>query len=331
MTATPHGDDVAWPSVVRQSQESADHVAPMNASTSRGDSTPEAVRPPAPCRPGPGSITWEINGERLAICGWSCAILLQVAHPLIAAGVARHSGFRASATAPAARLVHTIRAMLGLTYGSDDDARAVAARINAVHDRVRGGLPTATRAYAEGQTYSAHNPQLQAWVHLTMLDSVLRAYDLLVRPLTPDERDRYCAEARGATAWLRVPASALPAGWDEAQARIEAQLASPEIELSPEARALARDILWPRGGRWLGPIGAVHRLLTVGLLPPALRTAYDLPWSARDERRFQRVARLLRLARRLAPPALARWRAARRAERARLTWLPAWTRRALRV
>lgn len=282
---------------------------------------------PAPIRAGAGSITWAINGERLAILGWSRAILLQIAHPLIAAGVARHSGFRASAAAPVSRLGHTIRAMLALTFGSDDDARAAAARINAVHDRVQGALTDGTRAFAPGRAYSAHDPRLQAWVHLTMLDSVLRAYELFVRPLTPIERDDYCAEARGATAWLRTPAAVLPAAWDDAQARIAALLESGEIEVTPEARALARDILWPRAGRWLWPLGPLHRLVSIGLLPPALRAAYDLPWRARDERRFRRVARLVRIARRVAPPALARWRTARRAEPARLTRRPHGTRR----
>ena len=41
----------------------------------------------------PTSVAERINGERLVVLGWGIAILLQVAHPLVAAGVAEHSSF----------------------------------------------------------------------------------------------------------------------------------------------------------------------------------------------------------------------------------------------
>jgi uncharacterized protein (DUF2236 family) len=291
-------------------------------------------------RPGPGSVAWRINGERLVVCGWSRAILMQVAHPLIAAGVARHSGFRASATAPATRLVHTIRAMLDLTFGSDADARAIVARINAIHDRVHGVLghgPShgdgrdrgqargnsagdggvrsdgqAAPAYAPHQPYTAHDPHLQAWVHLTLLDSALRTYQLLVGSLSQDEQDRYCDESRVIAEWLRVPSALLPATVSGMHRAIDARLASGEIVITEEARELANAILRPSIGRWLWPLGAFHRLITIGLLPPALRTAYGLSWSPGQARTLRRLGRVVRAAHRLAPSALTRWRAARR-------------------
>jgi len=44
----------------------------------------------------PLTVSRRINAERLALLGWSRAILLQFAHPLVAAGVADHSTFRGS-------------------------------------------------------------------------------------------------------------------------------------------------------------------------------------------------------------------------------------------
>ena len=61
-----------------------------------------------------------INGERVVVLGWTRAILLQIAHPLIAAGVHEHSRFRESPWAAAERLHSTIRAMLALTFGPED-------------------------------------------------------------------------------------------------------------------------------------------------------------------------------------------------------------------
>ena len=51
------------------------------------------------------------------LLGWSRAILLQLAHPLVAAGVAEHSTFRGGPLTAVARLHHTVRAMLALTFG----------------------------------------------------------------------------------------------------------------------------------------------------------------------------------------------------------------------
>src|SRR3954451_5151728 len=91
-------------------------------------------------RPSPGGMTWTIAGERLAVLAWPRAILLQLAHPLVAAGVARHSGFRASTFAPFVRLRSTVGAMRRLTFGSDEAAAAALRQIRGIHDRVNGRL-----------------------------------------------------------------------------------------------------------------------------------------------------------------------------------------------
>jgi uncharacterized protein (DUF2236 family) len=65
------------------------------------------------------SISHRINAERIVLLGWGRAILLQLAHPLIAAGVHDHSGFRSTTWAAVTRLYHTVHAMLALTFGSE--------------------------------------------------------------------------------------------------------------------------------------------------------------------------------------------------------------------
>lgn len=290
--------------------EAARRPTQMRTETMSGEPT-RADGLAARSRPGPGSVTWRISGERLVVCGWSRAILMQVAHPLIAAGVARHSGFRASATAPAARLIHTIRAMLDLTFGTDAEARAIVARINAIHDRIHGVLGHGS-PHASQQSYSAHDPDLQAWVHLTLIDSALRTHALLIGPLSQDEQDRYCDESRIIADYLRVSAAQLPATVDDLQRAIDTQLASGDIVITEEARELANAILWPSIGRRLWPLGLLHRLITIGLLPPALRTAYGLSWSPRQERTLRRLGRAIRAVHRFAPSRLTQWRAARR-------------------
>src|SRR5690348_16107402 len=142
-------------------------------------------------------ISWRIHRERVLLAGWGRAILLQLAHPMVAQGVAEHSAFTTERWGWVRRLHRTLDAMLALTFGSPDDAAGAAARINAIHDRVHGRLDHAAGGRAPATAYSAHDPALLAWVHATLLDSFLGAYRLFVGPLSPAEADRYCLEASG--------------------------------------------------------------------------------------------------------------------------------------
>ena len=101
-------------------------------------------------RAGPGSVTWNVNREVIAVAGWGRAILLQLAHPAVAAGVHDHSCFRGSLRASLRRLRSTVDAMLAMTFGDTEQMIAAAARINTIHDRVRGSVRDGGR-----QPYSA--------------------------------------------------------------------------------------------------------------------------------------------------------------------------------
>ncbi len=259
-------------------------------------------------------IAQRVNREAVVVLGWGRAILMQLAHPLVAAGVAEHSRFDAGARAYVARMRSTIGAMLSLTFGTEEQVRATAARINAVHRRVRGRLDRAVGRYPAGAPYDATDPALLAWVHATLVDSQLRTYALFVGPLTADERDRYCAEAARVGPRLGVPAGALP----DTAARLRGYLKEMEQEerlaVGAQARGLAAALLAPPGGRWAAPVLWLGRLTTLGLLPAALREQYGFAWGARDARRLRAAAAALRAARRVLPPALREWPAARAAD-----------------
>ena len=221
-------------------------------------------------RPGPGSVTWRLHGERLSVLAWPRAVLLQIAHPGIAGGVANHSTFRGSTLAPYGRLISTVCAMRTLTFGSDEAARLVAARINAIHDRVRGSI--SHTAGAPALEYSARDPRLLAWVHVTLIHSTLRVYERLVEPVTPADRDGYCEEAAAVASWFGVPEAAIPRGHAALEAAISEMLESGELRSTSEAGALAREVLHPPLA-WLGgPVGRFVRRLTIGELPPAIRS-----------------------------------------------------------
>jgi uncharacterized protein (DUF2236 family) len=140
-------------------------------------------------------VSLRINAERIVLLAWTRAILLQVAHPMIAAGVFEHSGFRASPWAAAGRLHHTVKAMLALVFGSDAARNQALAGIRAIHRRVNGRLAESVGPFPAGTPYSAEDPALVLWVHATLLESVPLVHELLVAPLTAAEHDAYGAEA----------------------------------------------------------------------------------------------------------------------------------------
>jgi uncharacterized protein (DUF2236 family) len=255
------------------------------------------------------NASWRINGERVVVLGWPCAILMQFAHPLIAAGVADHSSFQRGRLAPLARLHGTIRAMLAMTFGDDVGAHAAADRINRIHDRVNGSLRQQAGPYAAGTPYSAHDPDLLAWVQLTLLDTMPRAYELLVGSLGASAKDAYCLEARRGARLLGIPDHLVPIAHAEVSSAVAARVRDGSLAVTGTARALARDILVPgMPAPW--PVPRLHRLVTVGLLPPELRAAYGLPWSPGDELSLARWSARLRWLSGNTPAIIRRWRAA---------------------
>jgi uncharacterized protein (DUF2236 family) len=260
-------------------------------------------------------VAWRIHRERVLLAGWGRAILLQLAHPLVARGVAEHSGFTTDRWGRVRRLHRTLHAMLALTFGPAEDAGVAAARINAIHDRVHGRLDHAAGGEPAGAPYSAHDPALLAWVHATLLDSFLGAYRLFVGPLDTVAADRYCLESSGIEARLGIPAGRLPRTESALRAYLEAMLASGVLEVTDTARALAREVLAPPAPRILRPALWLAALPAVGLLPPSIRVGYGLPWDARRARALALVAGATRVSLPLVPPPLRYWGAARRAMR----------------
>ena len=266
-------------------------------------------------RPGPGSITWTINRERVVVAGWGRAILLQLAHPLVAAGVSDHSHFDRGLGSSVARLHSTVGAMLSLTFGDDDAAIATAAAINRIHDRVMGHLREQAGVFAAGTPYSAHQAELLRWVHLTLLESIPLTYELLIGPLTEADRDRYCAEAAIMEPLLDIPAGTLPRTWAEVGPAIASMIESGQIARTTGSHALGRAVLYPKGSALFWPAFRPVRLITIGLLSPRLRDLYGFAWTERDARALRRWLRALRILRACVPTLVREWPAARQRRR----------------
>lgn len=257
------------------------------------------------------SIARRINAERVVLFGWSRAILLQLAHPLIAAGVADHSSFRGGPFTAAARLHHTIRAMLALTFGDPAARDETLERIRGIHRRVRGHLAETVGPFPAGTPYFADDPDLLLWVHATLLDSIPLVYEHLVAPLTAAERDRYCEEAAMTAIELGARPADVPRTWTDLRTYVDGMHRSGRLVVGPQAREVAAAVLAPRMARLIVPAAAANRLVTVGLLPDPLRRPFGFTWSEQQERRLRTVLRVIRGTRRAMPRVLALWPEAR--------------------
>ena len=256
------------------------------------------------------TIAERINAERLALLGWSRAILLQLAHPLIAAGVAEHSTFREGHLTAARRLHHTVGSMLSLTFGTEAEREATYALIKGIHRRVNGVLSEDAGAFSAGTRYSAEDPSLLLWVHATLIDSMLLVHSRLVRPLTDSERDEYCREAAPVVRALGA-SDGVPETFDDVQRYLGRMYGSGEIAVSRQARELAGAVIEPPLSWIVAPATRINRVVTLGLLPSDVRAQYGFRWTTEDERSFERWLRLLRVLRRVTPEWIAFWRAAR--------------------
>jgi len=233
-------------------------------------------RAPDPGLYGPASEAWRLNREAMLLLGAGPrALLLQLAHPSVAAGVADHSDFRAD---PWHRLAGTLRSFLTIVYGTTAAARAEIRRLNTLHREITG------------PGYTARDPELSLWVHATLVDSTIAVADAWLEPLSTPRRAAFYAETRPVGRAFGVPEALLPADL-EAFERYLADMLGPDgpVRVSAVARELAEVVLRPPLGPlapWLAtvPAGAYAWTLwpSVGLLPASVRDDYGLPWGPRE-------------------------------------------------
>lgn len=233
----------------------------------------------------------EVSGEGFLLLGGGRAILLQLAHPAIARGVAEHSAF---AEDPLRRLRGTLEYLYVLGFGTEEEIGRVARTVGAAHRAVRGGGEPA---------YDARDPDLQLWVAATLYDTTVRLGERVHGTLPVEVADElYRRDERIGTA-LGMPASLWPADRDAFAAYWGKRL--PSLEVTPTARRLAALLMRPRTAPlWVRAAMPLVRLITAGLLPDEVRSAYGVRWDAGLERRFERTLRTLLAVYRVLPRAI---------------------------
>jgi len=237
----------------------------------------------------PDTMIWRVNREMALLLAGGRALLMQVAHPKVAAGVAEHSHFKDD---PLGRLYRTMSTMWSIVFDEVPKARSALERVKNVHRKVQG-IVKRGEFVPVGTPYDALDVELLLWVHATLIDSAIVAYDLFVKPMTLGERSLYYEESKRLAQLFEIPDSHIPLSLRDFNDYMEKMLREGEIAVGPTARSLAVDILYPPA--WvLRPAAPLFRLLTSGLLPEKLRNAYELSWNNRKQKRFLFVARSAR-------------------------------------
>lgn len=214
---------------------------------------------------GPGSVTWDVHSDPVSLLGGMRALLVQALNPLAMAGVAQHSDFRHD---PWGRLKRTAEFVSTATYGTTDDAERFGQQIQAIHRRVVG-VDEVT-----GRPYRADDPELLAWVHNSLVDSLLVAKRRYGGGISDADADRYLTEMVAMAELVGTPRELVPTS----VAALRVYFRTAELVASPYTRQAARTVLSPPVPLKLRPLWAVLDAAVVGILPSRVRRLYRLPW-----------------------------------------------------
>lgn len=100
---------------------------------------------------GPDSAIWKVDRKAAVFLGAGRALLLQLAHPWVAAAVAERSQIFAG---PIGRFHRTFSVMLTMVFSTLDQALATARRLRVRHAAIIGVMPRTAGSFAAGSPLS---------------------------------------------------------------------------------------------------------------------------------------------------------------------------------
>ena len=271
----------------------------------------QAETPALPPPLSPDSLTWKYFGDLRGLLLISRVGLLQNLHPGLAAGVLQHSDLFNN---PWNRLLRSIPPILGVIYDGAS-APQTGLRVRDFHRHVKGHD-------SHGQAYHALSPELFYWAHATFFEGQIAMQALFGEPLDEATQARLYDESIQWYALYGLPMTPVPPDYANFK-RYWQQMLDEVLEPTEISRwylkgdkALPPPYPWLRGPLWwvLRPLfdrGA--RWLAVGTLPVEVRNKLGLEWREKDQRRLQRLARMVRIVWRVLPPTWGYFPQARRA------------------
>jgi uncharacterized protein (DUF2236 family) len=160
------------------------------------------------------------------------------------------------------------------------------------HTAIEGILPAAAGCFAAGSRYQANDTAALRWVHATLTDTALLAYNSVLPALSQEQREAYYIDNQLFAALFGIPHSSLPPDWTAFAAYNRAMWESDNLTVTPVARALADELL-SGAGSWLCP-PHWYRALTAHMLPPRLRRGFGLCYGTTEQNLADRALAWLR-------------------------------------
>jgi uncharacterized protein (DUF2236 family) len=248
--------------------------------------------------------------------GAGYALMLQVSHPVVGAGVSEHSNFRAD---PWGRLLRTLDFTTSMVYGGPELAWQTGRRVRDMHKQIKGELP-------DGTPYHSLEPEPYAWVHATLADSIVRSHMRFVGPVDAAELETFWSEWRRVGRLLGVRERDLPERWAEFPEYFDRMIherLEPTESVTDVLEALAEppppEVPGMSAPLWQAlrvPAARGAKLGTVGLMPAALRSKLGLEWSQAQQVELRAVGAASRRSGAVLPsacrnfgPTYLRWRA----------------------
>lgn len=224
---------------------------------------------------GPGSMMWEIT-RYIEPGGLATgrAILMHVSHPWIAQGITDHSKSRHNLLE---RGRETFSYALIMVYGDREMALQAARDVRGLHNKAKGHMPRDAGAFAKGSEYRANETEAMLWVHATMWESMMMAYELMNGPVKHDDKERFYEETKLFAYLFGIPEEALPENWDAMIAFCENLRNSDRMVITPEAKELV-EFLYGHHGILMWPVMSYNKLVTTANIPPHMREAYGFKW-----------------------------------------------------
>ena len=237
---------------------------------------------------GPNSMMWRIDREAAVFLGAGRALLLQLAHPWIAAAIVEHSQ---SLDDPIGRFHRTFDIVFTMVFGSLDQALSAARRLHRRHAEIGGALPLTLGPFPAGSRYRADDVAALAWVHATLIETAALAHDLVLPPLSAADREQYYAESRLFAALFGIPEVALPPDWASFLAACETTMRS-VLTVGAAARRIAETLFLGSATRLRLP--SWYRAVTARMLPAQLRAPFGLRYGEAEHRAAERALTRLR-------------------------------------
>lgn len=232
--------------------------------------TTDDIKTPPEFYYSPNSTIWKINREQIILLGGARALLMQIAHPLVAESVYQHSYVF---TKPYLRLKRTLDLTLSMVFGTVEEVQQATDEINRVHKPATGRLTTSTGNYPSGTPYNPRNPKLALWVYATLVEGALHGYENFVHPLSDADKQSYYEDSKKSVEPLGVKPSRIPATYDDLLDYMHTAIDTGEVIVGDTARKIAPFILL-QSRRLAFPISYPISRLTFAQLPDLIREQY---------------------------------------------------------